>query len=537
MALSSKIKVNIPDKGVIVAKRNKYTYVYKVLKTYRNEKGQPTNDRVSIGRLDTDSGKLIPNDNYWKYYIEQKQELEVLPEYNSIRSIGCTFLLRKILDDLGVYRILYSCFGPERSEQLLTAALYMACRGNVFEHVLNFCEGFTLHEKPLTSQSASSLFASLTHDERMAFFKAWIEHQSPSGYLAYDVTSFSSYALGILDAEWGYNRDNEKLPQINLGCYFSEQSGLPVFYVTYPGSILDKSHLPYMMAYNDELGIEQVGFIMDRGFCTTANIQYMLQEKLDFIMGCPINYKAVKYAIEGVQDKILSLRNCIQEGIYAYKERNVFYGVKLNIHIYFDPDLAERQRQDLHRKLASYEEEMVQKKELTKKELKHYSNYFDITTSENQHLNFERNHDKIDMASQNFGFFCLLTNTGLSSKQMLEIYRKKDIIEKCFDDLKNHIDMKRMRTHRTETTDGKLFASYISLIAVSQLQVKLMTLMREKSWSKDSVIAELEKIKIVKAGEGRRLINPITKTQRLILDEFGYTEADIKNYVFAEEQH
>lgn len=205
MALNSKIKVPMPTTGVITRNSGKYNYVYKVLKTYRNEKGQPTNDRICIGKLDTVSGMLIPNEKYYDYYPDTG--VEVLPSYDSVRSVGTAFFFRHIFSNLGLTKILEDILGKKRAELAFTACLYMACRGNVMEHVLNFCEGFTLGEAPLTSQSASSLFASITHDERMSFFKTWISQQQQSQYLAYDVTSFSSYAQGIADTEWGYNRD------------------------------------------------------------------------------------------------------------------------------------------------------------------------------------------------------------------------------------------------------------------------------------------------------------------------------------------
>ena len=128
---------------------------------------------------------------------------------------------------------------------------------------------------------------------------------------------------------------------------------------------------------------------------------------------------------------------------------------------------------------------------------------------------------------------CILTNTHMDSSEVLEIYRRKDMLEKGFDDLKNHIDMKRMHTHTTATTDGKLFLAFIALIAVSELQVRLKTMMREKSWSKDVIIAELEKIKVVSTSDGKRLMNPITKTQRLIFEPFALSEDDLRAYVTA----
>ena len=529
MALCSKTKVNLPKEGVMVRRSGKYRTVYKVNRTFRNAKGQPTNERVSIGRLDEESGMLIPNDTYWKYYGDTA--IEVLPAYDSVRSVGASFVIGSVLKGLGVTEILESCLGKERAKLSLTAALYMAARGNVFEHVLDFCEGFTLHERPLSSQSASTLFASVTHDERMAFFKAWASEHKSGTYLAYDVTSFSSYAEGIQDTEWGYNRDKERLAQLNLGCYLSQESGLPVFYVTYPGSIVDKSHLSYMMAYNTELGIEDVGFVMDKGFCTTDNVKYMKGNGLDFVMGVEMGHKATKGAVDTVRQGMVSMRNRTMQGVYAKSVRDTFYGAYTTMHVYHDTGLAERQSRDLFRTVEAWEERLAQLKQLTLREAKRYRAYFTIHLAKDSSFTYRRDYDKIDAAALNNGYFCILTNTGMDSSEVLEVYRRKDMLEKGFDDLKNHIDMKRMHTHTTATTDGKLFLAFMALIAVSELQRRLRKMMREKSWSKDTVIAELEKIKVVSTSDGRRLMNPITKTQRLIFEAFALSVDDLRKYV------
>ena len=529
MALNSKIKVVMPITGVITRKSGKYKYVYKVLKTYRNDKGQPTNDRICVGKLDAVSGMLIPNEKYYDHYPDTG--VEILPSYDSVRSIGAAFFFQHIFSNLGLTKILEDVLGKKRAELAFTTCLYMACRGNVMEHILSFCEGFTLGEAPMTSQSSSALFASITHDERMSFFKAWISQQQQCQYLAYDVTSFSSYAQGIADTEWGYNRDGEQLPQINLGCYLGEQSGLPMFYVTYPGSIIDKSHLKYMMANNDELGIKSIGFIMDRGFCTTANIGYMHSKQLPFIIGVEIRHKTTQVAVNSVHENITSMRFRIRQGIFARSVHDRFYGVNATMHIYFDPELAERQRNDLFRNVESIEEKLVQLKQITKLDEKHYSNYFDIDRKEDGSFSYRRNYEKVDRADLNNGFFCILSSTNANSEEILDIYRRKDVIEKGFDDLKNHIDMKRIRTHINATTDGKLFLAFISLIAISYMGNKLATIMKEKSISKDSVILELEKIRTVTVSERKRLVNPLTKMQKSILEPLGLDEDSVKSYV------
>jgi transposase len=531
MTLNSRIQIPLPENDIIVRSTAPY-YVYKVVGTFRNKKGKPDNNRRLIGRLDPGTGMLIPNGNYYELFNTTTVGLSL--SINNIRSIGATFLIGCILEDLGVSRILREVFGEEKANAIMTAAIYMSCMGNVFEHVLDWCEGYTLHETILTSQKSSSLFASISHADRMSFFKSWIEVQKQTPeFLAYDVTSFSSYAKGIEDTEWGYNRDGDRLPQLNLGCYMCKDSGTPLFYITYPGSIVDKSHLPYMMAYNDELGIKDMGFVLDKGFCSTDNICFMQGAHYRFAIGVEISHKATRAAVDEVRDGIVSMKNCVSSGTYARTIHARFYGVTSTMHIYFDPNNAERLRQDLFKTVENQEATLSQLSEVTKREAKKYSTFFDIMRNKDGTFSFSRDYKKIDNAAKNNGFFCLLTNTSLSSGEVLSIYRRKDVIEKGFDDLKHHEDMKRMHTHNGETTGGKVFCAFISLIAVSAMTNSVRGALGKKPFSKDSIISEMNKIKIVSTLDGSRLMNPVTKTQRLIFESFNITEDRLKSYAAA----
>lgn len=75
------VKVPLPKKRIIKEKRNGKTYVYYVLKTFRNSKNQPTNQRVSIGKLDEKNNLLIPNNTFFEYF-ECKISIEVKGEIN-----------------------------------------------------------------------------------------------------------------------------------------------------------------------------------------------------------------------------------------------------------------------------------------------------------------------------------------------------------------------------------------------------------------------------------------------------------------------
>ena len=97
-----------------------------------------------------------------------------------------------------------------------------------------------------------------------------VKRRKSDEYIAYDVTSISSYSKQISELEWGYNRDKEKLPQINMGMYYGESSRFPLYYRIYPGSISDKTHLKYMTENQSFTESGKIRYVMDRGFNANA---------------------------------------------------------------------------------------------------------------------------------------------------------------------------------------------------------------------------------------------------------------------------
>ena len=79
----------------------------------------------------------------------------------------------------------------------------------------------------------------------------------------------------------------------------------------------------------------------------------------------------------------------------------------------------------------------------------------------------------------------------------------KDAVEKHFDDLKNDLDMKRLRIHSSAAMDGRLFVQYIALILSSQVK----NVMSQNDWFKShnmqDVIDEMKSLRVVSV-EGKR---------------------------------
>ncbi|MDR1905196.1 MAG: hypothetical protein LBQ88_23305, partial [Treponema sp.] len=95
-------------------------YVYQTVRAYRNTHGKPTSDEVLIGRLDPNTGMLIPNSRYFSLREETPKPL--LPD--RIEECGALGAFLHIADATGLLPILKEVF-PGKWKQLFTYAQYM----------------------------------------------------------------------------------------------------------------------------------------------------------------------------------------------------------------------------------------------------------------------------------------------------------------------------------------------------------------------------------------------------------------------------
>ena len=117
------------------------------------------------------------------------------------------------------------------------------------------------------------------------------------------------------------------------------------------------------------------------------------------------------------------------------------------------------------------------------------------------------------------GFQALLTNSIKNPVESLQIYRDKDVVEKCFDDLKNQLDMKRLRMHSSATVDGRLFVQFIALIYVSALRREMRKSTLIERYTVRELLQEMDTLTKVKySGKYGHILTEVTKPQREILE-------------------
>jgi transposase len=519
MSLKNK-PVPIPEKKISYKNgANGTIYVYYTTRAYRNDAGKSTSDEVAIGKLDEAPGQMIPNERYFEIFQAAKPETNgKTASPKTVRSCGNIVTLLEASRQMGLTEILKKCF-PERWEQLLAIAFYIICESNIMMYIEDwFDETDVKFTERINDIDCSKLFASIPDGDKKHFFTEWIKYRNEREYIAYDVSSISTYSRNVDIAEWGYNRDGEKLPQFNIGMYYGVTSKTPVYYDMYSGSIPDKMYLEYMMESAKDLGIADVCFVMDRGFVMEDNLLYMHGERIKFVTVLPGNRLEALELIDKNKWCIRKTANRISEyEIYGISQSIELDGVPMQAYVYYDPEKQAIDEKELYshiEKLQAELEKMSRTKRLTKK----YKDYFKVTEKQQDEFVFEVDGDKLDKKLERAGFFILLSNKPeLSSKEILNIYRTRDVIEKSFDQLKNRLDFKRTRTHWDKTTQGKMFVGFLSLILRSYMFWKVKENTQTKHLTFEKILIELRKIKSVMLTDLSEVLIPLTKLQKTIL--------------------
>jgi transposase len=383
----------------------------------------------------------------------------------------------------------------------------------------------------LPSPRISELLAQLGHTKIFAerFFRRWAQRYTKSNrFIVFDLTSISSYASGIDMVEWGYNRDCESLPQVNLGIVYGEPSGLPLFYSLYPGSIHDVTTLRNIVSELEILALDTTTFVLDKGFYSKANLRHM--QGMKSIIPLPVRCSAEKTLVAAAQSKIRSSEHAIRH------REHVYYCVRQNLeiadsnfmaHIFLDEHRQADNREAFLRTLIDAEA-LVATQGFTKKtqieeyladQLPDLVPYF-ATRRNGPRSVLIRNTEAIDATLGRMGIFVLITNTDLPSESILGYYREKDGVEKCFDSLKNNLFLKRLRIHSHHTMEGLLFVEFIAMILRSEMNVVLKTSKLSDSLCIPEMLSELRKLKQITFGK-KRALTEISKTQRDIFSAFG----------------
>lgn len=506
---------------VYVKNPNGKTYVYENTTYWDKASKTCKHHRRSVGHLDPVTGEIVPNRKKGDA-AKNKEQAANAKEHCRVAVTGIEQLLDKAVADLKLDSPLKTVF-PDDWERILTCAYYLVSEGGALAHVEKWQQSYSSPYKgKLSSQRISELIARITPSLQQDFFGLWTRNNHQDEYYAMDITSVSSYS-GLIDfVRWGYNRDRESLPQINLLMLTGVRSHIPMYYRIIPGSIKDVNTLRDSLAGISFIDDASFRYVMDKGFYSESNIDALYGGHKKFLIGIPFTVGFACNVVEESRDTIRSHHNfctIFDDELYAVTKPMTWDGHRFYVHVYYDSFKAALEEKKFDHILYCCMEEILNGKRV-QEHAAYYEKFFFIKETPVRGIRAEYNEEAItEHKRSRIGWFVLATNHIRDKVQALEIYRRKDSVEKCFDDLKNDLDMKRIRMHTNATMEGRIFIQFVSLLITTYLKHK----MNEAGWFKNhdmqEMINEMKSVRTVSIqGSRKKYTTELTSFQKQIFE-------------------
>lgn len=540
---------NAPGK-IVCQKKGETTYVYyETDRTYDPKKRYTAPKRVTIGKRSKDDPDMIqPNENFLRFFPD-----EALPEEKdrSVRSsclrIGTFIVIYKLMKENGISDILNMYLKPKDQGLFQDLAAYSIIAENnaaqyypdyAYNHPL-FTEGMKIY----SDSKISNFLNSLTAEQSAGFLNEWnsVRDHRHKIYISYDSTNKNCQAGDIEMVEFGNAKDDKSLPIFNYSIAYDTNNREPLFYEKYPGSINDVSQFQFMLDKAKAYGYKKAGFILDRGYFSKKNIEYMDQCGYSFVI-------MVKGMASFIHQLITENKGTFEEewvnsiseyGVYGKTIKRKLYASDKNdryFHLYYNSARASSEKREIEANIMEMKQFLMNHKNEKRTFGSSYEKYF-ILHYDTDGETFLFPEDKTQVVSNELklcGYFAIVTSEKMSAKDAISLYKSRDTSEKLFRGDKSYLGNKSLRVYSDESAASKIFIEFIALIIRCSMYTHLKDAVKKMNQKPNymtvpAAIRELEKIEMVRQlDDVYRLDHAVTAKQKTILEAFGIGADHVK---------
>jgi transposase len=548
MYLNTTVKIPVVKGKIITKKKGGATYIlYQYGSEYNSEKQYAVPQRAIVGKVsDADPALMFPNEKFQIYFPDVELSDELPYAYRSCcLRIGSYVIIQKVLDEYKLRPMLYKRFGKDTGLILDLVAYLVVEEDNAGQYYPDFAFTHPLFSEKMTIYSdikVCRLLKSMTKDQCIGFLDDWNKNRDHKSriYISYDSTNKNSEAGDIDIVEFGKAKDDKGLPVFNLSIAMDKTNRVPLFYEEYPGSITDVSQFTFMVDKVIEYGYKKIGFILDRGYFSKENINYIDNNDYTFIIMCKGCKALVSSLILEKRDTFETKR---KSSIRSYKVYGTTVTARLYeddakdryFHIYYNPSKQAAEREQLEQKIDKYRQFLEKNLDTDTKFSKTYHEYFYLHYNKKGiFVGADERSDVIERELKLCGYFCIITSENMTASQALIQYKGRDISEKLFRDDKTFIGSRSERVQSSQSMSSKIFIEFVALIVRNRIYNLLKEQMirmeaRQKYMTVPAAIRELEKIEMVRRNGGSyKLDHAVTRTQKIILSSFGLDETSIR---------
>ena len=482
----------------------------------------------------------IPNDPSNEFQQPLEQELLPAPERADSLIIGSYVVIKAIINDYGLRDCLVAAIGEDKADFTIDIASYLiVTEGNQAQHYPAYAWEHILFTKNMRIYSDSTLSRHLrifTQGTISTFFNAWNEGiaKDKKVNISYDSTNKNIQAGDLEFAEFGHAKTDKGTKIINTAIAYDPENKLPLFYEAYPGSIPDVSQLTFAVDMASDLDYQNLRFIIDRGYFSIANIEYLDEKGYDFVLMVK-GYKTLVAPM--IQDKVGTFEkkivNQISGDLFGITIQKEFCGKQRHFHIYHSLSTGGQTAQNFLDNIDAMERTLTKQINHKFAPTTEHSKFFNLNMSKGDLISFSRNEQSIEEQLNLCGYFSIVTSEPMDARTAYKLYSNRDGSEKlfCFD--KTFLGSNSYRIHSDAALRGKMFIEFIALI----LRSRMYSLLKDellnqgkscKYLNVPAAIRELEKIRISRAPNGSyRLLYGLTKAQKQILSVFGISVQEL----------
>lgn len=540
---------NAPGK-IVCQTKGETTYVYyETGRTYDPDKKYTAPKRVTIGKRSRENPDMIqPNENFLRFFPD-----EMLPEEKdrSARSsclrIGAFIVIRQLFKETGISDILGMYMNQKDLGLFQDLAAYsIITESNTAQYYPDYAYNhplFTEKMKIYSDSKVSDFLKSLTVEQSAGFLNEWNaarDHRQKI-YISYDSTNKNCQAGEIEMAEFGNAKDDKNLPIFNYSIAYDTNNREPLFYEQYPGSINDVSQLQFMLDKARAYGYKKIGFILDRGYFSRKNIEYMDQCGYSFVI-------MVKGLASFVHQLVVEHKgsfeeewaNCISEyGVYGKTIKRKLYATdekERYFHLYYNSGKASSQKREIESQLTEMKSFLLRHTNEKRTFGPSYEKYFYLHYDKDGEtfLFPEDNTKAVSDELKLCGYFCIVTSEKMSAQDAINLYKSRDASEKLFRGDKSYLGDRSLRVYSDESIASKIFIEFIALILRCSIYTHLKDEMKKLNQKPNyltvpAALRELEKIEMVRQlDDVYRLDHTVTAKQKTILEAFGINADHVK---------
>ncbi len=538
-------KITRRKKKDVVYIEYEYDRIYDPVRQYTFPK------RVTIGKLsETDPELMQPNQNFLKYFPDAElPETKNRTSRSSCLRVGAYFVLRKIIEEYNLVELLGGYFEQRDLGLFLDLAVYsIIAENNAAQYYPDYTYNhplFTNGMKQYSDSTVSDFLNSVTDDQSIGFLNSWNETRNHREkiYISYDSTNKNCQAGDIEMVGFGHPKVDVGQPVFNYAVAYDTHNQEPLFYEKYPGSLNDISQLQFMLDKAFGYGYKKIGFILDRGYFSCENIQYMDKCGYSFVI-------MVKGMASLVNELVLEhkgtfeskrVNNIYEYGVYGKTVKHRLYaGDKKEryFHLYHSISKESAERAGIENRLNQMTLYLKKYQNKVKEFGPGFEKYFHLHYDEKTQAFVlpEERYSVVERELELAGYFCIITSEKMSAKEAIELYKSHDTSEKLFRGDKSYLGNKSIRVYSEESERAKIFVEFVAMILRCKMYIKLKEEMKklEKKPNYMAVLEalkELEKIEMVRQLDNvYRLDHAVTANQKTILNAFGLDANHIKYY-------